>query len=58
MPMTALDKLNTIKVSVEMDKTLSEKLDALALANGRIPKRAYIERVLTEHVAKAEKAAK
>lgn len=46
----------TIKVSVEMDKALSEKLDALALANGRIPKRAYIERVLTEHVAKAGKA--
>jgi predicted transcriptional regulator len=49
---------DTIKVSVEMDKALSEKLDNLAKNVARIPKRAYIERVLTEHVAKAEKVAK
>lgn len=49
----------TIKVSVEMDKALSVKLDTLSRAAvGRPSKRAYIERILTEHVAKAEKATK
>ncbi len=43
------------RISVRMPSELSQKLDALAKAtNGGIPKRAYIERVLTDHVAKAD----
>ncbi len=45
----------TTRVSVKMPTVLSEQLDALALAANGIPKRAYIERVLTDHVAKAQK---